>query len=59
VVYQDPPDNLRCDREEVGAIAPVGPRLINKAQIRFVNDRRGLKRVARLFAAHVSMGDPV
>ena len=53
VVDEDAPHHRRRHREEVGAVAPLEAIDIDQPQIRFVDERRGLQRVAGAFGPHV------
>lgn len=58
-VNQDPAHDLASDREEMGAILPAGPLPGRQAQVRFVDERRGLEQVARPLPAHLPYRHPV
>jgi hypothetical protein len=46
-------------REEVRAVLPLFFRLIDQAQVGFVDERSGLQRVAAVLAGHIATGHPV
>jgi hypothetical protein len=52
MIHQYAPHHVRCDTEKLGAIVPVGITLIDKAEVRLVNQRRGLKSMTVSLAAH-------
>ena len=56
VIYQNPTHHLRCHVEELCAILPAGARLIEEAEVSFIDQRRGLQRVSRMFPPQVMMG---
>ena len=57
VVDQDPAHRLRGDREEVTAVLPGDPRLIDEPEVRLVHDRGRLQRVAGRLLPEVPFGD--
>jgi hypothetical protein len=56
VVDEDPPHQLRGDREEMRPVLPLHVTLIDQLQIRLVHKRRGLQRVVRALAPEVPPG---
>ena len=56
VVNQDTAHHLRRDAEEMGAVLPVDPRLIDQPQVSLVHQGSGLQRVIGAFAAQVVGG---
>src|SRR5215467_6326588 len=58
-VGEDAAHHARRDGEEMGTVLPVDLRNVNQLQVNFIHQRRGLKRVVRLFPAHVVLGEPV
>jgi|SRR6188474_1301347 hypothetical protein len=48
----------RRQGEEVRSILPVDLSHLDQPEIRFVNQRRRLQRVTRMFASHVPASDP-
>jgi len=58
MVDKDAPDELGRKREEVVSITPLHLALIDKAQIRFVDQRGSLKRVAGTFPVQARLREP-
>ena len=58
VVDQDAPHHLRGDAEELRATLPGDAILSCQPEVRFVDQRGGLQRVVRPFAAKVRRGSP-
>ena len=56
VVNEDAPHRLCSDGEEMRAILPLHIPAINQMQVCFVDQRRGLQRVASAFAVHITLG---
>jgi hypothetical protein len=59
MVHKDMTHDPRASGEEVGAIHPSGALGIDQVQVRFVDERRGLERLARRLSRHVMFGDAV
>ena len=57
MVNQHTPNSRRGHGEEMGAILPIHPRLINHPQVGFIGDRRRLKGVIDGFTPQVSGGE--
>ena len=53
MIYEDVPHKLSGGGEEMRAILPGDMRLLNHPRIRFVNQRRGLKRMVAPLGPHV------
>ena len=49
---------MRGNRAEVRAVLPAIGSILHQAQIRLVDERRGLQRLARLLPANVAGGQP-
>ncbi len=58
-VDEDPPHQLRGHREEVRAILPAHPLVIDQAQIRLIDELGGLQAMAAALPAHVASGEPM
>ena len=58
-VAEDAPHQPCGHGEEVRAILPVHAARFDQAQVRFVHECGGLQAVARPFAGHTGLGDPV
>ena len=57
VVYQNAAHQLRGDAEKLGAVLPIGARLVYEFEIGFIDECGGLQGMATAFAAQVSGGD--
>jgi hypothetical protein len=53
VIHEDPAHHLGCDAEELRAVAPGHPALIDEAQIRLVHESCRLQGVAGSFTSKV------
>jgi hypothetical protein len=53
VIDQDVPHERRGEREEVRAIPQADAATLHEAQIRLIEERRGLERMTRRFAPHM------
>ena len=53
VVHQDAPHHLRRDAEEVRAVLPLDAPLADQLEVRLVDERRALQRVADRFSRQV------
>ena len=58
MVHQNSAHRLGPDREEMGAVAPIDPGLIDELEKRLVHQRRGLERVTGSLLAHVLLSQP-
>src|ERR1700728_1765263 len=56
VVDQDSPHKLRCDSKEMSPALPVDRPLLDKLQVRFMNQSRRLKGVVDSLFTHVTSG---
>ena len=59
VLHEDTAHGLRRDGKEVGAILPLHARVVDQAQVRFVDEGRGLEAVPGALAPHVAAGEAV
>ena len=57
MVDEDPAHRLRGDGEEVTAVLPVHPRLVDETEIRLVDERGRLERVAAALLSEVTPGE--
>src|SRR5262249_9465371 len=56
VINQNLSHHPRRYGEEMRAVLPLHIPAINQMQVRFVDQRRGLQRVASAFALHITLG---
>ncbi len=56
---QDAAHDLRGHREEMGAILPLHPRVVDQPQVGLVDEGRRLQAVAGTLPFHVAAGQPV
>ena len=56
IVDQNAPHHLCSDREKVRAVIPLNISLIDETDKCFVDQRRGLQRMAPALAVHIVMG---
>jgi hypothetical protein len=59
MIHKDPPHDTSGHREEMGAVVPRDVLRVDQAEIRLVDEDRGLEAVARSLSGHAPFGDLV